>query len=279
MRQVRKGSTKDGWYEITPADAARLRADGHKNRPLRESRAKLIAGRIKDKAWAENGESFVLDSDDRMLDGQHRARAIELADQSVVAYFVHLDRPGATVFDSIDQGSPRTSADRLALDGVRYYATIAAMTRLMIDYERGVTSSVPASSGEIRRRYQRDQEAVDASAEFVTTIPKDPKRLLAPSIAGFVHYMAKKTNPDKADRFMSSMFTGEQLTRGNSVFHLRSRLLDQLSSKEKLPAREALALAIRAWVYYVNGKSVTFVRWHSESPFPRFDDAPTERRT
>ena len=60
MKLVRKPDSRDGVYEITPADAAAMLQGMKKNRPLSERQANMIAQDILAKKWTVNGETIIL---------------------------------------------------------------------------------------------------------------------------------------------------------------------------------------------------------------------------
>lgn len=269
MKKVREFSKQDGWYEINPESAAKLLASGEKNRPLNEVRAGEIASAIKAGRWSENGESIVLCSG-RLIDGQHRLRAVTLSGKPIVSAVIHLDREKSTVFDTIDTGRVRTGADRLAIDGVPNGALTAAIVRLVISQERGIILSYSGGPClyEIRSRYQKSPETFDRASSLCVSIKKDVGRLAPLSMLGAVYAIGSKKNPDLAKQFLVDLSTGENCKSGNSALAFRNRVTDFITSGRKPHRTEIFALLLKAWIAYRDGRALRVLKFDKREEYP-----------
>ena len=277
MERIRKPDARDGWYRISPASAQKLLEAGHKNRPLNEARAEFIGRSIRDGRYVENGESIVLDDNERILDGQHRMRAVVLGGKTAVFYIVHIKGPSQAIFDSMDCGKTRSHGDRLALEGVKNSAMAAAITRLIITYERGVAPSslntaARLSTQEIYARYRKDADGISDAIHLVVKHQRDLRQRCQMSVAGFAMFFALKQAPEKAAAFFAGVCTGENLALSSPAMALRNRLLQNAASKSKLPAREMQALWVIAWNYYRDERPTKIIKWDERSPFPSLDE-------
>jgi hypothetical protein len=178
---------RNGLYELRSADASQLLAGALKNRPISEARIQRFAADMRRNAWSENGEPVILDYDGRLLDGQHRMRALTLVDKPVHIYLTFLpSRVQANAFDTMDTGVARTAGDRLHMDDVRYSSTVASIARLCLRLESGPNPFAPGKRlnkntiAEIRRFYGNHTPALSAVAtkiqENATSDPSLPSR-------------------------------------------------------------------------------------------------------
>lgn len=274
MKKVGTPHKLDGWYEITPAEAARLLEARAKNRPLSESEARNIAAEIIAGNWAKNGETIVLGGPDlQLLDGQTRCRACVIANRTIVSYVVHLDTCAQAAFDTFDQGRSRSVADVLSLNGIPRYALAAAMLRNVILYEApGEFSRARKVKGkESRLRHSRDAEAFNASTLACANLQKSFRGMVPLSVAAFLHYMAAKQDAGKASEFLNGLATGENLSKGNPILLFRNRLIfESNQTATRMTARDTIALGIIAWNAFVSGRKLGTLKWDSRTAFPRF---------
>jgi hypothetical protein len=86
--------------------------------------------------WADNGETVKVGTDGRILDGQHRLRAIVDSGCTVPMTVVFGVNPGA--FKTIDVGRSRTAGNLLAMKGHGDGRTLAATAAMVWRYKRAV---------------------------------------------------------------------------------------------------------------------------------------------
>jgi len=278
MKRTReKDDKRNGWYEISPADAANLlNSEPMKNRTLSELNARKICEAIKGNRWTDTGESIILDSNGRLADGQHRLRACVLADKPISSFVVFMpDRLGATFFDGIDQGKMRNSADRLGMDGVRYAAAAASVCRMVIAYEQGTPSM--ASNGRhnpswIRRVYESRSFAIDSAIEYCSGFQKELTGLIPLSVLSFCHMMASEVNQSKALAWTAAMATGENISRTSPIYLVRRILNEEArrGSHTKRTRKSLLGLLAKSWLHYLNGETPKFISFRSDEKVPKF---------
>ena len=274
MNRIRKPDEKDGWYQITPLDAAHLLDENMKNRPLSEARAEQLAVTLKGGGFVANGEPLILSIDGKLLDGQHRLRACQIAGKDLTTYVVHVES-SAAVFDSLNCGKSRTGADRLSMDGVIHAALQTAILKLVVKSERG---RMPTSGGEgclvtikeLRIRRLREPLVFDRVASAVQHHTDSLIGLVPHSLAGFVHYMGQKKDAQASLQFLAGIADGAELPSSSPALMFRNRMIQQRQGKERLPKKEVLALLITAWNLYVSGKTVKKLQWNSSGEFPSF---------
>lgn len=116
--------------EIGPTLAAAYLEKNTHNRPLRQSHVAALSAAIRRGEWVLTHESIAFDVDDRLIDGQHRLRAIV---DSGVACRLKVSRGcDRDSFMVIGSGRPRAASDALSLDGEKNGRSIAAIVRVII---------------------------------------------------------------------------------------------------------------------------------------------------
>jgi hypothetical protein len=152
---------------------------------------------------------------------------------------------------------------------------IAPATLLLWRYEHEDLPACrkAASHRELEQTLQTHPRLIDSvSATRKAGVPGYPTQ------AAFVHYIASKQSNDKADEFLAAFATGEVLSKTDGVYLLRERILKQSKQKTRLPPIEVLALMIKAWVAWRDGRPVQKLFWSREKgeDFPDFEFSARE---
>ena len=226
--------------------------------------------------WIPNGESIKFDEDGCMIDGQHRCAAGIKAGKSFISDIVYGLPKDA--YYTIDQKSrSRSPADVLYMNGEISTRTLTAALSYNMAYEKKEI----AKSG-------KSQWIVPDAQQICAELKKNPamresvrtcnrcSAIMASSPLSFLHYRFAKKDKDLADKFLTQLTTGENLSKTNPVLHIRKVLQeDKIQNKAKLPMGEKIAYVIKGWNILRNGKtanSVTSIKWKSAGtnpePFP-----------
>jgi hypothetical protein len=91
---------------LTPALAQMLLEKNPNNRRLSEQRAIHLANAIRRGEWQLNGESVIVSEDGSLLDGQHRCRAVVIAEMAIPVILV--EGVPSKAFTTIDIGEKRS---------------------------------------------------------------------------------------------------------------------------------------------------------------------------
>jgi hypothetical protein len=283
MKLVRRAGAADGVYEITPGAAQEILDARQKNRPLREQRAARLARSINEGDWVTNGESLIFDDQERLVDGQHRCRAVVIANRPIVSYCV-FGSWGKRAFDTIDMGIARTASDLIALDGRSHYTLAASTARLLLSYEAMVEADgktlAPFERGaltptgtRVKQYYERNRAEIDPAAEFVSLRKGLYKGRIATSICCFALLMARRRSVEKADLFFDRLATGENLTKSSPIWLLRNRVENQ--GRNRIGPDIQLAFVVKCWNAYILGRSITTLKFGVGEVLPRFIEKTT----
>jgi hypothetical protein len=222
--------------------------------------ADMAAGR-----WQFNGETVIIAEDGHMNDGQHRARAVILADVEIPVLWVFgLSRESR---HSLDQGLKRTAGHILAIQGVKSANLAAPVARAVVGWElsdgRAMNQGRNISQQEIIDRAVKDP-AIAAATDFAVQRQHGLARVVVGSVIGFAHVVLSRIDPGDAANFLNRLIYGEGLKRGTAVYALRERLNDQRPTRDR-----SIALIFRAWnMHRRDARGVTRRQLHETLPLP-----------
>lgn len=253
--------TRTELVKVTPEMAGDWLELNTRNRPIRPRWVTHLANTIKRGEWRVNGETIKLSSE-RLLDGQHRLLAIieaNTAIQTNVSFDVDDD-----AFATIDVGRPRTAGDILALDGHPNSQRLAAIARMLWNYERGYAVSMHneiPTNVEIREIVERHPRLEEAAR-----IAYQARHLLPGAIAGLLVYQFALRDTAYASIFWDALITGENLSKNSPIYRLRERLLANRASSRKMGAVELYVLTVKAWNAYRYNVPVQLLRYNADHP-------------
>lgn len=235
------------------------------NRPLSRKKWGQYAEAMAAGQWKLNGDCIRFNGNGDLIDGQHRLTACFESGITIETYVVRgLDH---SAFDTIDQGKLRTISDIFARQGRSHYTTLAACVRWLHVYDNGnFVRNKPLRPDEANEIVERNPSIHDA-VHAACSVKKE--KLIAPGMLAFLILECGRKAADESLKFWTSVMTGDGCERGTSSRLLRSRLIQDLGSKAKLPAGEKLAIAMKAWNAHRAGTQIRCLKWASDESFPR----------
>lgn len=258
------------WLAITPELAEQWLSRNTNNRPVRRTALYAYRSAILRNEWRVNGETIKFSRSGRLLDGQHRLKAIIEAGVEMVSLVVWmLDED---VFDTIDVGARRTAGDSLTVAAIGGGNATAAVIKKVLIYEQTGHFQTPyndISSHQIVTAASSRPELV----ELAVTARKIQKRwkAISPSLFGSVFCILVDIDGDDAEAFMERLQSGVNLEADDPIYRARERLMS-----EKLAGRlggrwedEQTAIIFKAWNLWRDGKTTGLIKWSRSSPFPQ----------
>jgi len=245
---------------ITPSMAKTYLSRNINNRSLTKNhlaflKSEMLAGNFK-----LNGQSIVLGSTGRLLDGQHRLTAIietGISIQSVVMHDVD-----ESVFTTIDTGKQRGGYDALHIHGAKNSKHLASAIRKILDRfgsERRLIGSDTHKIGntEYVDFYKKNKRDLEALFELCHGWILRGSRVVSESEAmAYVYLM--RVEHDSAYEFIEEVITGDKKNpNSNSAQTLRKKLIDT-----KLTGLTARDTQKRDWVltafrHYYTGTNIS----------------------
>jgi anti-sigma28 factor (negative regulator of flagellin synthesis) len=231
-----------------------LRDHNVRNRKLRPNRVEDLKQAILRGEWRMDGSPIRFSLSKKLLDGQHRLKAIEESGRTVQCLVIWgLDENAQEV---MDRNLARTYADKLQIDEEPNATTLASAVNLMWRFEHayfgresfGKRASFPQLD-DVLNRHPELRRSVTAAGSYTQKI-KMPRAYIAVARTVFLGL-----DEADADRFLSDLMTGENLTAVDPAYRLREALnQNALSASKRYSSDHLLALTFKAWNTYRKGE-------------------------
>jgi hypothetical protein len=249
---------------ITPAKAQKWLDEREANRPLAIGTAKKYAAAMAAGEWDVNGETIKFNSHNRMFDGQHRCQGIVIAQKSIQSLVVR--GLGQETFPTIDGGKVRGTDAIFAMNGEKNTNQLAAAVKWVYRYNNGKVGSGRTVNPRIKQSIDLldSNPGLRESVAFVGHYNK----LMPPSMAAAMYYIASRKYPTQADSFFRSLADGQGLMsdgKTSAIYRLRHILMSNLGSDRKMKDTLIWALTSKAFRYYCEGKTVKSLRFNADS--------------
>lgn len=248
--------------QIGGTEALEMLKTNHRNRPVNASQVELLAGQIKAGLWKLNGESIKFSIENRLLDGQHRLRAVVLAGRPITTTVVRGLDPD--VFDTIDVGLKRSLGTILGMRGEKNYNHLARALNMLNSYINGELphiSSIPAVTAEA---LLQSNPGIRESLALSHGI----RGFASCGMAAAFHYIFASKEPTLALAFITGMAKGFDPARYPTFHAMRERLMFNSVSRAKLNYRDVILLIAKAWNKTRLGLSTTRIVLTDNEAFP-----------
>lgn len=255
---------------MTPAMAEEIlvRSVKQRQRPLTQSRVRMLARAIQDDQFRVTHQPIAIDPDGILIDGQHRLAAISLAGLNVELLIAYDADP--STFDLIDTGRSRTPAATLAIAGYPNTNVLAAAARYYLVY-KDLLGTTKAPSGEPRNKYTAhdilrlmETTTGELLQAALTAAHRTAGHLGRPGVITWLAAsitLLDETKPDVGLRteFLERLENGTMLEPGSSILALR-RWITSDTGYARLARGYAgysgMALFVKAWNYWLQGEQM-----------------------
>jgi len=239
--------------------ASALYAINARNRPVRERRVQQYRGDMSNHRWhGRNGESYIITADRIMDNGQHRCLAIIDTPLRVDGLIVFGAEAGSEL--TVDQHAPKTVGDYLTIQGNEHGPTVSRICKLRLGYDVNEGEELKDfskfSPSEVLEYYESHKENIDESAKVANELQEYTRRIVTPSIVGFVHNVIHEIDAEAANRYIEQVAKGEELKEGDPAYAVRNRLLKM----GKGGARDKSELLFTGWNAFHSGRPLRNVR-------------------
>jgi hypothetical protein len=273
-QQVKKSErlrfTVTGVY-VDPEFASFLTTRNEGNRALTDEWVARLASDMQEGRWEENGETIKFAKDGYLNDGQHRLYACAMH----VVPFVTDVAFGVTRESryTVDQGKRRSTADILTLrDGVHHSRDVAAAIRILLSLKArqstGRQEVGPRFTNiEVASHYNDFPGLVDLAGQasrLYTAVRRPPR-----SVTIALMYLFNEFSADDSTEFWRKLETGLDLSGDDDPIYALRRVLIRLgSTRFRLPEYDMMALVIKAWNAFRQGKPIKVLAFKSSEGFP-----------
>lgn len=237
--------------EITPDRATALLRDRDFQRSLNQNWVTTLARDMKAGRWQLTPQGIILDTDGRLIDGQHRMSAVVRA--GVPVQFWITEGAPTEIFKHLDGGRNRSMADRLKISGYTDPTQLAAIARKVYAWQCKQPwhyRTVPTRE-ELQEVIDKDPLLIDA-AKFAHGWRSRP----VPAIAGFVWWLFVRIEAEEAHWFMERLRNGAELPENSGVWAAHDRLWRQNEQGRFQQPQLTVAYIIAGWNAQRENRSV-----------------------
>lgn len=253
---------------ITPTWAKeQLERNNTRNRRLSAVWQKIRAAIFRD-AWWPNGEAIVFDSNGRLINGQHRLKAISESEMAVPCFVFYGINPEA--FSTYDQGKKRNSADVLSIEGYAHTSHLATALGWQMVYDAGDIDkaghrTVPNDRAvELAKEYPK-------LAESVAWACAHQNKLIPPGLLTFLHCQFLMKDANLTAQFFERVIEAVGVVKPSWEYGLRRRLEELIGVRDDNTQIEIAALIIKCWNRLRQNAPPTascVSVWKENEPFP-----------
>ena len=232
---------------VTPDMAQHWLTFNVTNRGIVNARVNQLKADMEDGNFCENGETIRF-AQGKLLDGQHRLTALIMAGVTLrLTIVVGLD-PESQV--TMDTGRSRTPRDVLTIEGLtKWEASVfgSAVHGIISGCRNGIPSfAVKYTNREVRNFFLENRSQIEQTLSVIRDLPRKPTPLPF-SRAMAMHYLFSIKDRSLADVFFQRLFIGDNLPSTSPIFHLRSRLFNDLANRTKRTASQECGMIVKAW--------------------------------
>lgn len=244
-----------------------------RNRLISNAGVEKIVAAINQGDWKITHQGIAIDTNDQLLDGQHRLTAIVRAGQPVEIMLTTGCDPKA--FDVVDCGRARTASDALQLlnclhppktaSGIKHYL-------LYIKYHDKVWSgvSVPPHTS-IVQFYEEHRSELDEYTRLANNTYKKYKKLNQTALVTLCLLAADKGWPlDILAQFFEGLSSGAMLKYESPILAYRRYLENANFSKNKIDnlQQHSICCIIKCFNYWIEGVNLRQFKPPALSPMP-----------
>jgi hypothetical protein len=236
------------------------------------------------------GETLGITSEGTLVNGQHRLSAAQIYQREAGEKLWFWCAMGVDEKSgrNMDQGKNRRLVDYLKHEGVKHptlvgqitmaqariammprasTSTLVSLCNIGTSYSKEESSKLAPSTAFCMDQYRRFSKSINEWALIGDRLKGKVSRHGLLVTAGF---QFAKTHDMEAKLFFDDLIAGASLKPGDPILTLRERLVSDLRSagKDKLPGKHVLAYAIKAWVAWNEGRTITTLRWAPTGPKP-----------
>jgi hypothetical protein len=272
-----KPQSRGEWVSINPLLAAKLLEYNAGNRRLIASRVELYTRQMRDGVWDDrNPEAIVIDTDGKLRNGQHRLTAVIRSGATV--WFKVETGVDPAVADVLDTGKPRTAGDTIQMSfdtPDREGQQKATAARFRLAYDRAPKSpwtdnwAKRLSNAEVRDGYLVHQVAIDAVFPAALGICKTARLRGGVGMWAGVLSLLLDAHRAGVPVFAHRVQTGEDLSAGDPILHLRNRLLVASPAGTLVRSDLQSRMIVYAWNAFREGRSISKFVVNMGRDFPR----------
>lgn len=259
---------------ITPDMAREYLKSNRMNRPLNDKTVNFYAQEMRAGNWKLNGEAICFAKNGALLNGQHRLSAIVKSGRDIQTMVIRGCDESA--FVTYDSGRLRQGSDIFAIKGINNYSYVSCIATKVLALKQNATiisqnkdkgRSLPKkySKTEILGEYYTSPGLYQEFYSFMRSLHNKFKimRVIEAAAIGVFLIKCKGYTKKRVQRFFESLFLGENIGNETIITYREKIIRDRLSSSV-MTSEMKQQLLIKAWNYYVTGKSRKYLTWDKQ---------------
>lgn len=259
---------------VTPELADMWLKQNGKNRPVSMAHVKRLADEMRNGQWVFNGQTISFDESGRLLDGQHRLKAVVVSGCEVpMAVAMGVSDPRAfTSYDAVVR--KRDAAQIAGMIGVTQSSRKASAARIVMSWESSATRE------EFRKTFSKKESVpphiVAEVAESISDEYDHMERTIGKRFASLVGCHSKlialliilnRIDPIATNSFCHKVKTGVMSSETDPCLAYRDRMMSGRGDQaEGAWALMVAGLTFKAWNYHRRGKPLKTLRWRTKMP-------------
>lgn len=201
---------------VTPSYAKELLNSNTDNRKLRPSVVSFYANEMLNGNWQLTHQGIAISKNGRLLDGQHRLKAV--VEANIPVTMLVFENCEDSIFNMLDIGAKRTMSDVTGID-----SKTSSVVSKIISINNGdyTTNSKRVSPKEVLRIYDNNKELLSIVSKLVTS-----QGFTSSVVVGCLAYYYQNKDYEKINsfpRFMRHGIVSEKMT--NSMLYVASNLM------------------------------------------------------
>lgn len=265
---------------ITPEIAAEYLKTNWRNRTIRHSHVTRLARDMKAGRWIVTSETIKFDLDGKLIDGQHRLLACTEAGTPFVSWVARNCPEG--VQQALGGSVPRKFGDELVMRGFHHCTLLAGASKTCAIYDQ---------FGHWEPQYPRQMTYFDQAEAFANhqqdiisactfVIDRyhaaDTGRRIPPTMLSSLLVQFRKHNAEVGDWFIDKIYSGENMKKGEPVYHLRKLFNPRDGNRRIMHQGLRWAVVIKAYNASCDGVEIGRLAFRAAGPspenFPRIGD-------
>lgn len=256
---------------IGPEEANALLAKNIDNRKTMRTQVVRLAAYMLDGEWKFDASPIRIAKDGRLLDGQHRLRAV--VESGTTQQFLVVSGLDGDSQATMDTGAKRSLQNMLEMTGETNATHLAAVVNASYKWANGArgsqifhgSNSSIAAASIMSPSIPRLLDWLDQHPELRDVVKPGnavARTLLAPpSVINFTYWVLRDVDYDDAEHFYQRLQDGAGLPAGSPILALRNRLIEMYREgrdRGHRPSYElGIALIFKAWNAYRDGREIT----------------------
>lgn len=249
---------------ITPNIAQDMLEKSAKNRFLSDQMSQYYASTMSDGEWQENGETIKFadyKSEEKLIDGQHRLRAIVISkttQRMLVVRGLHEKN-----IQTIDIGKKRSNAGMLEINGYKNKLNLAAAASICLDFHTGEfrQKKIRKTPTAILNYVEKNNRlALIVNNDIRYFMDKKIRSIITTSLFCALHHQFSIVNRAEADLFIDDFLKTDNQDKRSAakVFRDKLTVMARNVQRERGNAwrREIIAYAAHAFNAYIDGKKM-----------------------